>query len=79
MDNAIKDITSWFEASRWLAKHGYGIEQISEQKTLWDAAQKPAAAPVATPKSVPASTTVVAPAPVTVKPVAAKTTTIAKK
>ena len=44
MDNAIKDITSWFEASRWLAKHGYGIEQISEQKTLWDAAQKPAAA-----------------------------------
>jgi hypothetical protein len=37
MDNAIKDMTSWDEASRWLAKHGYGIDQINQQKTLWHA------------------------------------------
>ena len=37
MDNAIKDMTSWEEASRWLAKHGYGIDQINQQKTLWHA------------------------------------------
>jgi hypothetical protein len=38
MDNAIKDMTSWNEASSWLAKHGYGIDQIRQQKDLWDAA-----------------------------------------
>ena len=38
MDNAIKDMTSWAEASSWLAKHGYGIDQIRQQKDLWDAA-----------------------------------------
>jgi len=38
MDNAIKDMTSWTEAARWLAKHGYGMDQITEQKDLWDAA-----------------------------------------
>ena len=37
MDNAIKDMTSWDEASRWLAKHGYGIDQINQQKALWRA------------------------------------------
>jgi hypothetical protein len=37
MDNAIKDMTSWDEASRWLAKHGYGIDQINQQKALWHA------------------------------------------
>ena len=38
MDNAIKDMTSWAEASSWLAKHGYGMDQIRQQKDLWDAA-----------------------------------------
>lgn len=53
MDNAIKDMKSWDEASRWLAKHGYGVEQISQQEALWKAAQvKPA--PKATPKATPA-------------------------
>lgn len=37
MDNAIKDMTSWAEASSWLAKHGYGMDQIRQQKDLWDA------------------------------------------
>ena len=57
MDNAIKDMKSWDEASRWLAKHGYGVEQISQQEALWKAAQvKPApnATPKATPKATPA-------------------------
>ena len=30
-------MTSWDEASRWLAKHGYGIDQINQQKALWHA------------------------------------------
>ena len=38
MDTAIKDMTSWAEASSWLAKHGYGMDQIRQQKDLWDAA-----------------------------------------
>lgn len=44
MDNAIKDMASWDEASRWLAKHGYGIDQINQQKALWHASAVPASA-----------------------------------
>jgi hypothetical protein len=47
MDNAIKDMTSWNEASSWLAKHGYGIDQIRQQKDLWDAASTKQTADVA--------------------------------
>lgn len=31
----IKELKTWDEASRWLARHGYGIEQIRIQKELW--------------------------------------------
>ena len=44
MDTAIKDMTSWDEASSWLAKHGYGMDQIRQQKDLWDAASAKQAA-----------------------------------
>ena len=47
MDNAIKDMASWDEASRWLAKHGYGIDQINQQKALWHASVVPAEAETA--------------------------------
>lgn len=39
----IKDIKKWEQAERWLARHGYGLTQIQEQKLLWEKAQKPAA------------------------------------
>ena len=47
MDNAIKDMNSWAEASSWLAKHGYGMDQISQQKDLWEAASAKQTADVA--------------------------------
>jgi hypothetical protein len=53
MDNAIKNMTTWTEADTWLNRHGYGSEQIRQQKELWDAAKavaptaKVATAPVA--------------------------------
>ena len=47
MDNAIKDMASWDEASRWLAKHGYGIDQINQQKALWHASVIPTEAETA--------------------------------
>jgi len=40
MIKEIKIMKTWKEAERWLAKHGYGIEQIREQKELWDAETK---------------------------------------
>lgn len=36
MTPEIKTMKTWAEAERWLAKHGWGIEQIREQKELWD-------------------------------------------
>lgn len=55
MDNAIKDMKSWDEASRWLAKHGYGVEQISQQEAMWKAAQsKPAPKPAPKAAAAPA-------------------------
>ena len=58
MDNAIKDMTSWAEASSWLAKHGYGMDQIRQQKDLWDAAST--AGQVASAAKVKAATDAVA-------------------
>lgn len=50
MNDAIKDMASWNEAANWLARHGYGLEQIRMEKELWDEAKaatvtKPAIAP----------------------------------
>jgi hypothetical protein len=28
---------TWEEASRWMQKHGYGVEQIRLEKEKWDA------------------------------------------
>lgn len=45
MDKNIEGIESWDEAANWLARHGYGLEQIRMQKELWEEARKPAPAP----------------------------------
>lgn len=36
MIKEIENMETWEAAQRWLAKHGWGIEQIREQKELWD-------------------------------------------
>jgi hypothetical protein len=41
MTPEIKDYATWEEAQRWLAKHGWGLGLIEEQKILWDAANPP--------------------------------------
>jgi hypothetical protein len=41
MTPEIKDFTIWEEAQRWLARHGWGLGLIEEQKVLWDAANPP--------------------------------------
>lgn len=38
MTPEIKDFKTWEEAQRWLAKHGWGLGLIEQQKTLWDEA-----------------------------------------
>lgn len=38
MTPEIKDFKTWEEAQRWLARHGWGLGLIEEQKVLWDAA-----------------------------------------
>lgn len=38
----IKDFKTWDEAERWLARHGFGVEQIRLEKVKWDEANKPA-------------------------------------
>lgn len=52
MTPEIKDLKTWKEAERWLARHGFGIAQIEEQKELWDAAQEKSAEPVKTAEPV---------------------------
>jgi hypothetical protein len=52
MDNAIKDMKTWAEASTWLERHGYGIEQIRLQKELWEAVPVPVKATVTPVKAV---------------------------
>ena len=41
MTPEIKDLPTWEEAYRWLAKHGWGLGLIEEQKALWDTANQP--------------------------------------
>lgn len=41
MTPEIKDFKTWEEAQRWLARHGWGLGLIEEQKVLWDAANPP--------------------------------------
>lgn len=31
----LKQFTTWDQAYKWLAKHGYGIEQIKQHQELW--------------------------------------------
>jgi len=54
MTPEIKDCATWEEAHRWLARHGWGLGLIEEQKALWDAANPPPAKvePEATTKPV---------------------------
>lgn len=72
MTPEIKDMKTWDEAARWLAKHGWGIGQIEEQKVEWDKvnAPKPAVKAAPTPKPTPK--------PVTT-PTPEKTTTVESK
>jgi hypothetical protein len=41
MTPEIKDMKTWDEAARWLAKHGWGLALIEEQKVEWDKANPP--------------------------------------
>ena len=41
MTPEIKDFKLWEEAQRWLARHGWGMGLIEEQKVLWDTANPP--------------------------------------
>lgn len=72
MTPEIKDMNSWAEAARWLAKHGWGIAQIEEQKAEWDAANAPKPTTTAKP-----ATTVKTTQPVKTTP--EKTTTVKPK
>lgn len=36
MEPEIKNMKTWKEAERWLAKHGWGMSQIAQQKELWE-------------------------------------------
>lgn len=47
IDANIKELKDWATAEKWLSRHGYGLEQIREQKELWDAKQAPKEVPVA--------------------------------
>lgn len=33
----LKEFTHWDDAARWLAKHGWGLGLIEQQKEAWDA------------------------------------------
>lgn len=70
MTPEIKDMKTWDEAARWLAKHGWGIAQIEEQKLEWEKANTPKP----TTKTTPAPKTVVTPKPTSTpeKPTTAK-------
>jgi hypothetical protein len=37
----LKNFSTWEEASRWLAKHGFGMTQIEQIKEEWVAATTP--------------------------------------
>ena len=41
----LKEFTHWDDAARWLAKHGWGLGLIEQQKEAWDAATAPVETP----------------------------------
>lgn len=41
MTPEIQDFKTWEEAQRWLARHGWGLGLIEQQKILWDEAHAP--------------------------------------
>ena len=45
MTPEIKNMKTWDEAFRWLAKHGWGLALIEEQKIEWDKANPPTPEP----------------------------------
>jgi hypothetical protein len=57
MTPEIKDFTTWPEAARWLAKHGWGLGLIEQQKELWEAEKTPATTKAAVKPAAPAKTT----------------------
>lgn len=63
MTPEIKNCATWEEAHRWLARHGWGLGLIGEQKVLWDTANPP-------PKVEVKAETTVKPAIKATKPVA---------
>lgn len=58
MVEEIKSMTTWNEAYKWLAKHGYGLTQIEQQKVLWHSSKK-SPEPVTAPEPVKISEPVV--------------------
>lgn len=55
MTPEIQDFKTWEEAQVWLARHGWGLGLIEQQKVLWDEANAPAkieAAPKTVAKTV---------------------------
>lgn len=53
MTPEIQDFKTWEEAHVWLARHGWGLGLIEQQKVLWDEANVPAKVePEAAPKTV---------------------------
>ena len=57
MTPEIKDFTTWPEAALWLARHGWGLGLIEQQKELWDAEKAATASKVAAKPAAPAKTT----------------------
>jgi hypothetical protein len=58
----LKNFSTWKEANRWLAKHGFGMAQIEEIKKEWDSLVVEKATPVT--EKTPAATTI-KPTPIT--------------
>lgn len=48
----LKEFTHWDDAERWLAKHGWGLGLIEQQKEAWTAATTPVAKPIEKAKAV---------------------------
>ena len=49
MEEAIKNMKTWEEAEKYLARHGFGLGLIEQQKELWFAKPKEAPKPAAKP------------------------------
>lgn len=57
MEEAIKNMKTWEEAENYLARHGFGLGLIEQQKELWFAKPKEAPKPAAKPVEKPAART----------------------